>query len=358
MVNALTSSSGAMTTCIAVVDFPEPPFSLQRTMTCAETACLRRLSSTWKRDPSVAPLFSGSPRRQSSTASASETLIINHARPPERAQCARPATHRHDKHFRTIETSPARHPRAAGAQARRREFQTRRDKIALVPTMGALHAGHLALVRVAQRRAERVIVSIFVNPTQFAPNEDLKPIRGPCDRLAALAELKTDLVWAPTADDVPGRLRHPDRPGRAGGGRASKMPSGRISFRASPRSSPSSSSMRARHRHFRREGLSAAQGRNPARARPGAQTRIVGVPIVRESDGLAMSSRNRYLSPNERVVRADAAPDLARMRGAISRRPTPSAPCWEKAAPPSPQPASCLTTSKRATPRRWRPSRR
>src|SRR5476649_2229637 len=70
--------------------------------------------------------------------------------------------------------------------------------IALVPTMGALHAGHLALVREAQRRARRVVVSIFVNPTQFAPNEDFGsyPRRFDTD-ITALREAKVDLVWAP-----------------------------------------------------------------------------------------------------------------------------------------------------------------
>ena len=73
------------------------------------------------------------------------------------------------------------------------------ETIALVPTMGALHAGHLELVRLAQRRADRVVVSIFVNPTQFAANEDLASYPRTWDAdLAALSRLGVDLVWAPT----------------------------------------------------------------------------------------------------------------------------------------------------------------
>src|SRR3981189_3266054 len=73
--------------------------------------------------------------------------------------------------------------------------------IALVPTMGALHRGHLALVREAQRGAGRVVVSIFVNPAQFAPHEDFGsyPRRFAAD-LAALADFPVDLVWAPSAE--------------------------------------------------------------------------------------------------------------------------------------------------------------
>ena len=74
------------------------------------------------------------------------------------------------------------------------------ERIALVPTMGALHAGHLALVRAARRRAQRIVVSIFVNPAQFAPHEDFGsyPRRLAAD-LAALADFPVDLVWAPSA---------------------------------------------------------------------------------------------------------------------------------------------------------------
>src|SRR5512146_1963054 len=85
----------------------------------------------------------------------------------------------------------------------RRSLSPYRDagqRIALVPTMGALHAGHLALVREARRRARRVVVSIFVNPTQFAPHEDFGSYpRGFDADLAALRAAKADLVWAPSA---------------------------------------------------------------------------------------------------------------------------------------------------------------
>ena len=72
------------------------------------------------------------------------------------------------------------------------------ERIALVPTMGALHGGHLALVRAARRRAQRVIVSIFVNPAQFAPQEDFASYPRTWDAdLVALADMAVDLVWAP-----------------------------------------------------------------------------------------------------------------------------------------------------------------
>ena len=80
-------------------------------------------------------------------------------------------------------------------------FRDAGDNIALVPTMGALHDGHLALVRLARKRARRVIVSIFVNPAQFAPHEDFASYpRSLTSDLALLAGV--DLVWSPTVETM------------------------------------------------------------------------------------------------------------------------------------------------------------
>src|SRR5438105_13202900 len=78
-------------------------------------------------------------------------------------------------------------------------WRKRGDRVALVPTMGALHAGHLALVRAGRRRARRLVVSIFVNPAQFAPHEDFGSYPRTFDTdVAALAAAGGDLVWTPT----------------------------------------------------------------------------------------------------------------------------------------------------------------
>ena len=87
------------------------------------------------------------------------------------------------------------------AALRRKRDQWKRDTVALVPTMGALHSGHLALVKLARKKAKRVVVSIFVNPTQFAPNEDFGSYpRTWLADLKALAAMKVDLVWSPTPE--------------------------------------------------------------------------------------------------------------------------------------------------------------
>ena len=110
-------------------------------------------------------------------------------------------------------------------------WRTAGERIALVPTMGALHAGHLALVRAARRRARRVVVSIFVNPAQFAPHEDFATYPRTFDAdVAALAEMAVDLVWAPSvAVMYPPRLCHAGSCPRARPRPGSKTSSARIS---------------------------------------------------------------------------------------------------------------------------------
>jgi pantoate--beta-alanine ligase len=210
-----------------------------------------------------------------------------------------------------------RHPRVIRAlPALKRaiaDFRARHCKIALVPTMGALHAGHLALVRAAQRRADRVIVSIFVNPTQFAPHEDLNTYPQTFDAdLAALAALKTDLVWAPSV--------------------AAMYPAG-FATRIVPEGPAGAGLEDAFRPHFF-TGVATVVAKLLIQCEPDIamfgekdyqqlkvvtqlardldlKTRIIGVPIVREADGLALSSRNRYLAPEERAK----APTLHRVLG-------------------------------------------
>jgi pantoate--beta-alanine ligase len=190
-------------------------------------------------------------------------------------------------------------------------FRTAGESVALIPTMGALHAGHMTLVRRARRKADRIVVSIFVNPTQFAPHEDLAsyPRRFEED-VAALAREKVDLVWAPAVE-----VMYPD-------GFATKIvPQGAASVGLEDAFRP----------HFF-AGVATVVAKLLIQCAPDAAifgekdyqqlqvvtqlardldlpVKIVGAPIVREKDGLALSSRNVYLSPEERAI----APTLHRV---------------------------------------------
>lgn len=190
------------------------------------------------------------------------------------------------------------------------QYRDAGETVALVPTMGALHAGHLSLVRLARGRADRVLVSIFVNPTQFAPHEDFGtyPRTWQAD-LSALAREKVDLVWAPSA-----AVMYPQ-------GFATRIaPDGAAKAGLEDKSRP----------HFF-GGVATVVAKLFTQCRPDIAVfgqkdyqqlrvvtrlaqdldlgvKVVGAPTLREPDGLALSSRNVYLSAPERA----AAPVLYR----------------------------------------------
>jgi pantoate--beta-alanine ligase len=181
------------------------------------------------------------------------------------------------------------------------EWVAKGERIAFVPTMGALHEGHLALVERAKALAERVVVSIFVNPLQFNDPSDLE--RYPRDEESDLAKLEAagcDLVWLPGASDL-----YPE-------GFATTVSVAGVSER-----------WEGEHRPGHFDGVATVVAKLFGEVVPnvavfgekdfqqlavirrmamdlGLCDEIVGVPTVREPDGLALSSRNALLSPDER----------------------------------------------------------
>jgi pantoate--beta-alanine ligase len=179
--------------------------------------------------------------------------------------------------------------------------------VGLVTTMGALHAGHVALLRAAREAHDRVLATIFVNPLQFAAAEDLS--RYPRDEAADLAVCEragVDAVWAPPVEAFypPGvELPAPD-PGPVGG-----------TFEGAARPGHFRGVLTAVHRLFDVAGPSRAYFgekdaqqlflvRRMAAAEPALGVEVVARPTVREPDGLACSSRNAYLGPEERAQAA------------------------------------------------------
>jgi pantoate--beta-alanine ligase len=197
------------------------------------------------------------------------------------------------------------------------DWQKAGDAVALVPTMGALHAGHLALARDARRRASRVLVSIFVNPTQFGPNEDFA--RYPRDEerdVGALAELGVDAVYAPSAAEVypPGFATAIMVGGPAEGLETDFRP---LFFRgvATVVAKLLLASLPDCAIFGEKDYQQLAVIKRMV-ADLDLPVEVVGYPTVRESDGLALSSRNAYLTAAER----ETAPQLFRILAAAAAR--------------------------------------
>ena len=185
------------------------------------------------------------------------------------------------------------------------------ETVALVPTMGALHKGHLALVRLARRRADHVVVSIFVNPTQFGPTEDFSSYPRTWDAdIAALSQLSVDAIWAPNIASmypegfatriVPGGpaiagLEDKFRPHFFGGVCTVVA---KLLLQVAPDFATFG------EKDYQQLKVVTAMARDLD-----IPTKIIGLPTVRERDGLAMSSRNAYLSADERTI----APTLYRL---------------------------------------------
>ena len=196
-----------------------------------------------------------------------------------------------------IQTTEAMH---AWADAQRQEGR----RIALVPTMGALHAGHLQLVRQARAHADVVVVSIFVNPTQFGPNEDYTayPRTLAADQ-AALASVGDMTVFAPSADQM-----YPYGPDAVRFWVKTEQLDDHLCGHFRPGhflgvTTVVSKLFNLCKPHVAFFGLKDAQQflilRRMVRELH-FDVQLIGVPTVREPDGLAMSSRNVYLSPEER----------------------------------------------------------
>ncbi len=191
--------------------------------------------------------------------------------------------------------------------------------VALVPTMGALHEGHRSLVRAARAGADRVVVSIFVNPRQFGPNEDLATYpRTEIDDLAALTEEGADLAWVPAPDVV--------------------YPEG---FQTTVRAGVLGQALEGEHRPGFFDGVATVVAKlfalvRPHRAYFGEKdyqqflvvermardldlgVEVVAVPTVREADGLALSSRNVRLAAADRAVAPVLHRTLARMAARLA----------------------------------------
>lgn len=173
--------------------------------------------------------------------------------------------------------------------------------IGLVPTMGALHAGHISLVKAARQDCNLVVVSIFVNPTQFGPKEDFSKYPRTLDKDSALlARENVDVIFAPSIEEVypagtstfvevEGLSNRLDGASRPGHFRGVATVVSKLFLMANP------------HRAYfgQKDAAQVAVLRKMVRDLH-FDLQLIVCPIVRDADGLALSSRNSYLSPEER----------------------------------------------------------
>ena len=192
--------------------------------------------------------------------------------------------------------------------------------LGLVPTMGALHEGHFSLIRAAKQECSPVVVSIFVNPTQFGPNEDFTkyPRRIEDDR-AALENLGVDYLFAPTAQEMypPGFrtsvtvqgwsdwLEGRSRPGHFSGVATVVLKLFEI--------------VQPRRAYFGRKDAQQMRIIRQMSVDLNLDTEIIVRPILRESDGLALSSRNVYLRADDRRAALALSRSLATVRDEVAK---------------------------------------
>jgi pantoate--beta-alanine ligase len=194
------------------------------------------------------------------------------------------------------------------------------QRVALVPTMGNLHAGHFSLIELARRHADRIVASVFVNPTQFGPNEDFNRYpRTPEADSAGLAEAGCDAMWLPSVETM--------------------YPYGvQATVRVSVRGVTETLEGAHRPGHF--DGVATVVARLFNQVQPDVAVfgrkdyqqlavirylvrdlafpiEIIAAETRREADGLAMSSRNQYLSAEERPVAAEISRTLQWMREVV-----------------------------------------
>ena len=196
------------------------------------------------------------------------------------------------------------------------------ERIGLVPTMGALHAGHLALVRAAQAECGRVVATIFVNPKQFAPGEDLGsyPRREMAD-LDLLRGAQIDLAFVPAAEEIyPPQFSTLVRVGGLTDGLCGAHRAGHFDGVATVVAKLLIQSLPDAAYFGEKDYQQLMVVRRMARDLD-IPVRIEGVATVREADGLALSSRNAYLSPEERRIAPALARVLRRVAAAVAQRP-------------------------------------